>query len=236
MIDIVITYIALAIFIIGIIYKIYSWLKSPVPASIGIYQDSTSVTDAIKNIIIDVITFRPILRFKGNLTLWLGAWFFHLALIFTLTGHFAFFSGFYEKYPQVEALRPIFKGFVTVVLPITLIYLLIRRLVHPDMRYISTGADYFALLLLLGIAFSGIGITYTLPEEAKLEIKNYVVGILTFNPIEMPPYPVFWVHYTLVLILLIYFPFSKLMHLFGAWITPTKTSYLSTKSHTKKFE
>ncbi len=233
MIDIIFTYIALSIFILGIIYKLYTWAKSPIPVPIGIYQDSTSAASAIKHILLDVIFFRPLLRFGGNFILWLGSWLFHIALFLTLIGHIKLFLHYPIVLPMIE-IRPILKLFVSTILPASLIYLLLRRIVHRDLRYISTPADYFVLLLLLGIIISGIIMANS--GINLVAVKYYILSILSFKPVKVDLPIIFWIHYTLVLILLIYFPFSKLMHLFGALVSPTKTSYHKTKAHTKKLE
>ncbi len=230
MIDIIFTYIALAIFILGIIYKLYTWAKSPTPIPIGIYQDSTSAASAIKHIILDIIFFRPLLRFSGNYTLWLGSWLFHITLLLIILDHVRLLL----HIPISPMLRITLKLSIAALIIITLLYLLIRRIVFKDLRFISTPADYFVLLLLLGITISGYIMVSTGVNLAA--VKYYILSILSFKPVTVELPAIFWIHYTLVLILLIYFPFSKLMHLFGALVPPTKTSYHKTKAHTKKFE
>ncbi len=49
---------------------------------------------------------------------------------------------------------------IIAILAAALVYLLLRRLREPQVRYISLFTDYFALFLLLGIALSGIWMRY----------------------------------------------------------------------------
>ena len=48
------------------------------------------------------------------------------------------------------------------------------------------------------------------------------MGLVTFTPQEMPASPQFIIHFTLVLLLIAYFPFSKLMHAGGLFFSPTR--------------
>ena len=54
------------------------------------------------------------------------------------------------------------------------------------------------------------------------QVKAFMLGILTFSPAEMPTDPAFIVHLLLVIGLMIYFPFSKLVHMGGIFFSPTR--------------
>ena len=110
-----------------------------------------------------------------------------------------------------------------VVIVVALVYLLCRRLFNPQVRYVSLPADYFILLLLLGIVVSGLTMRYTDLHVDVIAIKDYAVGLVTFRP--GPPAGanwVFYLHLLLVCTLLAYFPFSKLVHMAGIFLSPTR--------------
>jgi nitrate reductase gamma subunit len=101
-------------------------------------------------------------------------------------------------------------------------YLIFRRIALPRIRYISLASDYFPLFLIMGIAGSGILMRYFIRADVEM-IKEFAVGLTMFKPVvpaEMGL--IFYVHLFLVSALLAYFPFSKLMHLGGVFLSPTK--------------
>jgi nitrate reductase gamma subunit len=49
-----------------------------------------------------------------------------------------------------------------------------------------------------------------------------MLGLLTLNPVPPPLHPLFLIHYLLVLALLLYFPFSKLLHAGGIFFSPAR--------------
>jgi nitrate reductase gamma subunit len=76
--------------------------------------------------------------------------------------------------------------------------------------------------MLLGIAISGIWMRH-LGKVDVLGIKQLGVGLITFSPhVPAGVGGVFYVHVFLVAVLFAYFPFSKLMHLGGVFMSPTR--------------
>jgi nitrate reductase gamma subunit len=143
--------------------------------------------------------------------------------------HYRFFlaavPGFVELLESVD-------GFLQISLPtlyitdlllvITVTFLVIRRLASAQMRIISLSTDYFPLLLILAIALSGISMRY-LDKVDVVEIKILVQGLVSFQfdaPGEIGG--MFYVHLFLVCVLASYFPFSKLMHMGGIFLSPTR--------------
>jgi nitrate reductase gamma subunit len=102
-----------------------------------------------------------------------------------------------------------------------LIYLLQRRFSDPQVRYISLFSDYFALFLLFGIASSGLVMRHFVKTDLE-EVKQLAIGLALFSPrVPSGVGPWFFVHLTLVSVLLGYFPFSKLVHMGGIFLSPT---------------
>jgi nitrate reductase gamma subunit len=81
-------------------------------------------------------------------------------------------------------------------------------------------ADYFALLLILAIAFTGLLLNFY-AKPYLVDIKAFMLGLMAFKPETIPAEPLFLIHFTLVLVLLAYFPFSKLLHSGGMFFSPT---------------
>jgi len=100
--------------------------------------------------------------------------------------------------------------------------LLLRRLFDAKIRYISLVNDYFPLLLILAIAVSGVYMRYIAKVDI-MSIKDVVMGLVTFNyKVPAGVDTSFFVHLFLVSTLLVYFPFSKLMHMGGVFLSPTR--------------
>jgi nitrate reductase gamma subunit len=101
-------------------------------------------------------------------------------------------------------------------------YLFYRRVAEPQMRYLSLPADYFPLYLILAIAVTGISMRYFLHVDI-MATKQLTMGLATLHPVV--PYgidPVVFAHLFLVSSLFAYFPFSKLMHMGGIFMSPSR--------------
>lgn len=169
------------------------------------------------------------IAYASSKWLWVFALIFHYSFLVVVIRHFRLFVDpvpwfvsqleFWDGLLQI-GVPTLFQSSVMLALGVTL--LLLRRLVIPKMRYLSLPADYFPLLLILGIALSGI----LLRHFAKTDIMN--VRELTVGLFELQPQvpegvgTTFYVHLFLVSTLLFYFPFSKLTHMAGVFMSPTR--------------
>lgn len=169
------------------------------------------------------------LVYRGNKYLWLGALAFHWSLLIILFRHVRFFV---EPVPSAILLVQDIDGIFQLVVPtlyvtslvilIALSYLFLRRVVHPQIRYISLPSDYFAVLLLLSVALSGVLMRYFYKVDL-VKVKELAMGLVSFSPVvpEGIGLP-FYIHLFLVSVLAAYFPFSKLMHMPGVFLSPTR--------------
>jgi nitrate reductase gamma subunit len=207
----------------------------------------------VKRLALEILLFRSLLKnekieleaphkllFRSSTLLWLGAMAFHWSLLVIGVRHLRFFL---EPLPDciVVLIRvdSIFQGFFRL-LPVpyitdfliffALAYLFFRRVVSPQIRYISIPSDYFVLLLLGGIAISGI-LMRVLYKQDLVQVKEWVMAMLRFQP--MLPKGVtllFTVHLFFVSFLAAYFPFSKLMHMPGIFLSPTRNLMNTSRS------
>jgi nitrate reductase gamma subunit len=171
----------------------------------------------------------PRLLYAESKFLWLGALAFHWSLLVILLRHLRFFV---EPVPHfvlgLEAVDSFFQigapGLLVsdVVILAALLFLLQRRFTNPQARYVSLFADYFALFLLLGIAVSGVVMRYFWRVDLE-GVKQVAIGLVTFSPVVPASVgALFFIHVTLVSVLLAYFPFSKLVHMGGIFLSPTR--------------
>jgi nitrate reductase gamma subunit len=83
-------------------------------------------------------------------------------------------------------------------------------------------ADYFPLFLIFAIGATGMLMRYVTRVDI-VSVKQLAVGLATFHPtILVDLGMVFYVHIFLVCTLMVYFPFSKLMHMGGVFMSPTR--------------
>ncbi len=197
---------------------------------------------ALARVALEVLLFRSLFRntrvslgpsvrlsHQADKLLWLGALAFHYSFLVVFLRHLRFFL---EPTPALLAFLEQLDGFFQLAAPTfflsdlvlvaALLYLLGRRLFNPLVRYISLPADYFALFLLLMVAGSGILMRYVTKVDL-VSAKELALGLVTLRPlvpagIGLP----FFVHVFFVSVLFAYFPFSKLMHLAGVFLSPTR--------------
>ena len=171
----------------------------------------------------------PRLMYAENKFLWLAALAFHWSLLIVLIRHLRFFL---RPVPGLLYTLERYDGFFQVMEPTlyvtdlviaaALLYLLGRRLWDSQVRYISLLADYFALFLLLGLVISGILMRYFAKVDL-VSVKQLTLGLASFSPsVPQTASPLFFIHLMLLSVLAAYFPFSKLMHMGGVFLSPTR--------------
>ena len=180
----------------------------------------------------------PKLTYQLELFLWIGALAFHYAFFVVVVRHLRFFAdpvpffvtlaenvdSFFRIEVLYDAVQSGLPGVYLsgLVLLAAALYLFLRRVFIPQVRYISLAADYFPLFLIMGIALSGIFMRYFTKVDI-VAIKELTMGLVTLRPtIPEGVSALFFAHMFLVSILLAYFPFSKLMHLGGVFLSPTR--------------
>jgi nitrate reductase gamma subunit len=201
-----------------------------------------NLAGVIGRMALEVLCFRSLFRnTKASLTddqdlvygrdkwLWAGALAFHWCFLIILLRHYRFFAA--EVPAFVLALQSI-DGFFEIGVPIlystgivllaSVTFLFLRRVVIPQLRYISLVADYFPLFLIMAIAVSGILMRHLYKVDIAT-VKELAMGIVAFQP-NVPEGIgfIFFAHLFLVSALFAYFPFSKLMHLGGVFMSPTR--------------
>jgi nitrate reductase gamma subunit len=254
---VVLPYAAIAVFLLGLVYRVLSWARAPVPFKITSSSGQQTSLPWIKaeklesppdakwtvvRMALEVLFFRSLFRnTKASLApgqtlvqqsdraLWLGALAFHWSFLVIFLRHLRFFlepvPAFVQGLERVDELFQVAVPtlFLTdVVIVAALLYLLGRRFFNPLVRYISLVSDYLALYLLLGVALSGIVMRYVTRVDL-LAVKELALGLVTLRPTVPEGIGLaFYVHVFFVSALFAYFPFSKLMHMGGVFLSPTR--------------
>ena len=171
----------------------------------------------------------PRLVFDEHKWLWLAALAFHWSFLVIFLRHLRFFlepiPGFVNALSSLDGFFQIGAPvlYVTdVVIVLALGYLLLRRLRDPQVRYVSLFADYFPLFLLLGLVLTGVLMRYFIRIDT-VAVKQLAMGVVTLSPvIPREVGAIFFVHLVFLSVLAAYFPFSKLMHMGGIFLSPTR--------------
>jgi nitrate reductase gamma subunit len=204
-------------------------------------DNPSTAVGAVGRMSLEVLLFRSLFRnnrpelYDGGYVygdtkgLWLGALAFHWSLLMVLLRHLRLFV---QPVPEFVIALEKLDGFLRIgaprlylsdiVLFLALAYLLLRRLRDPWLRYISQLSDYFAPVLLLSIVTTGMLMRYGIGVDV-VTVKRFALGLATFHPV-LPKglSSLFLVHLLLISTLAIYFPFSKLMHGGGLFLSPTR--------------
>lgn len=254
---VIIPYAAFALFIVGMIYRVFLWAARPVPFRIPTTAGQEKSLPWIKQNKIDnpftaigafirmafeVLLFRslfrnmrselrsgPRLSYASSKWLWIAALAFHYSFLIILLRHLRLFTE--PVIPFVKTLET-FDAFFQVGVPLLYItdvvligavtYLFLRRVLIPQMRYISLPADYFPLFLILSIGITGVLMRYFF-KVYVIGIKELAMGLISFKPVIPEGVGVlFYIHLFLVSTLFAYFPFSKLTHMAGVFLSPTR--------------
>ena len=190
---------------------------------------------------IEVLFFRSLFRnlkteindgkvvYGSEKWLWLFGLVFHYSFLAVFIRHIRFFVVEVPLPIEIlEALDSFFQVGVPLVYisGITLLagvtFLFIRRVVLPQVRYISLANDYFPLFLIMAVAITGIIMRYFTKVDV-VAVKNLTMGLVTFSPtIPDGIGSIFYLHFFLVCVLFAYFPFSKLVHMGGVFLSPTR--------------
>ncbi len=232
----VILYVAMAIFVIGMGWRMYRWIRTPVPLKIVLTPGPQKASGVLGRLAGELFGFRALA--KADRTLWTPAWLFHVSLVLLFLGHLGGLViphiaqaslGLNEQ--QFEHMAQIVGSAVGILAIAALVWLLLRRLLLPRVRWISTFSDYFALVLLLLIIATGNAMRF-MGGLNIIQAQRFVAGWWTLHPVAPPRDPMFTVHLLLVCALLIYIPFSKLVHIGGAaLLSPTLNQRNNPRQH-----
>ena len=209
-------FITMATLVVGLLWKIRKWHKASV-ANIALYPSTGSRGALIKKVLGEIMFFSS-LR-KENKELWPKTWVFHITLLLILAGHARLFFAWTDSIlglamspGAIDALSAWAGGFFGVVALIACLLLLNRRFVLQRVKEVSTGEDYYVLILLLFILITGNALRFFTHYDVSLA-REYVGSFFLAG--EAPKDPLFLLHFFFVQLLLIYLPFGKFLHIPG---------------------
>ena len=203
-------------------YRITIWFKTPQPGKMALTPAPGST---FKGVLAEALLFPSL--FKGDKVLWGLSWVFHATLALVLVGHLRAFTGLMDSVMKAVGISPggidnisaFFGGAFGIILLATGIPLLIRRLAIKRVREISGLPDFFALLLVIAVIFTGDIIRFG-PHFDVGVTREWARSLLVFSPkVSADLGPAFLVHTMFALLLIMVMPFSKILHFGGIFFT-----------------
>lgn len=212
-------YAAVAIFLVGTVVRLIKILRAPKqPTTLQIYpQRKPAWLWALH----DTFLF-PTVR-KHQPGFWVALMVFHIALLLLIIGHIELLGDFaiFQIIPHEVFIG---KGFVGLVLALSLLYFLMRRFLSP-VKELSVPEDYYLLILLFLAVIFGSEMDwarrwYGYGEMDVSHYRDYLLSLVSLRP-ELPYETTFSGHSFMLVVhvffanlFLVFFPFSQAMHSF----------------------
>ena len=209
-------YLATLFFVVGLLSRITIYARTPAPLKIPTTPAPTTQGGVVLRMAREVVLFESL--FKANLWIWSMGWLFHASLALVVMRHLRYFTD--PVWGWVAFIQP-FGLYAGITMLLGLCGLWVRRIFVERIRYISTPSDHLWLLLLIGIAGSGLLMQFFLHTDV-VAVKSFFIAWLGFGVGRLPADPVLLIHLSLVIVLLALFPVSKLLHAPGIFFSPTR--------------
>ena len=214
LIYVILPYITILVFVVGLIWRFRTWWSKP-RAKAVLFPAASNRYEAAGRVVGDIVLFGK--TYSVSKFLWAAAMIFHFGLLLVVLGHIRVITeiGFLWSWlgldeEGIDAVAHAM-GMTAGVIMLTGAVLLTVRRFTPNMRVISLFRDYFVLFGLLAIVMTGISMRLWAPIHAE-EVQEYARGVLTFSPAVVISNTVFLWHFFLAQMVIMYLPFSKLVH------------------------
>ena len=213
----VLFYLATLILMIGLAFKIRQYWITPAPLKIPTTPAPLTQRGVVYRMAREIFIFESL--FKANKWIWLFGVLFHFGMLLAVLRHLQYFTQ--DAWSWVIFIQP-FGKYAAIAMLIGLSGLLLRRIVVDRIRYISSPSDYLMLILFIGITLTGTLMTVVGYVDV-ITLNDFFLGLMRFDPQNLPPNtPMLIAHLSLVIVLMLIFPFSKLLHAPAVFFSPTR--------------
>jgi len=214
-------YVAMITLVAGVTNKILQYKRVPAPLKIAVTPAPLTKSGVVYRFFTEVVFFNSL--FRATKWTWIFGWMFHLSLLLAFFRHLRYvISSDSIFWPLVNNMVvQSFGHYAGFAMAVGLLGLLARRIFVDRVRYISSPSDYLMLVLILGIAASGLMMSYVAHTDI-VQLKAFIMGLFLFDWQALPADTVLLAHLTMVLALMVIFPISKLLHAPGLFMAPTR--------------
>ncbi|MBI1418937.1 MAG: nitrate reductase [Limimaricola sp.] len=194
---------AMAVFVLGVLWRLVSLLG--LPRSVDRSRPKAGVPSAPMAALAGIWRHMGTPRGFGPMSMFqvFNGWIFHVGLaviVFGFAQHMLFLKGLFGlSWPVLPTSVITLAAYVTLA---SLVAALVRRMTHPVLRLLSTGNDYVSWLV---------------------TVLPVVTGLLAVSHLGARYETLLALHILSIALLLVWFPFGKLMHAFLVFITRAET-------------
>ncbi|MDH5230625.1 MAG: respiratory nitrate reductase subunit gamma [Gammaproteobacteria bacterium] len=209
-------YAATLVLLLGIAYRVSVYARTPAPLKIPTMPAPTTSGGVAMRLLREVTIFESL--FKSNKWIWIFAILFHFGMLLVLLRHIRYFNE--PVWVWVQLIQP-FGTYAGFAMLIGLLGLWVRRVFVERIRYISGPSDHLMLALLSLIAGTGLIMKFVVHTDI-VALKTFTLGLLRFDIQPLPADPVLVTHLLAVILLMLVFPVSKLLHAPGVFFSPSR--------------
>ncbi len=211
------------LFIGGMVYRVYIWRKLPKPM-MTLFPAPQNDGQRYIGLLKETCFFSSL--YKADKNLWLIGWFFHAMLALVFIGHMRVISWLPDKTlmalgmdaDAINTMSTTAGGGAGIIMLVTAVIILVRRMTVHRVKQISSPGDYFAMILILAVIITGDAMRFFAHQDLAAT-REYFCGLITFTAVNLPSNPWFLAHYLLGQALIMYIPFSKVLHFGGIFFT-----------------
>jgi len=209
-------YFATLVLVVGLFSRISVYTRTPAPLKIPTTPAPINTSGVVLRMAREVVFFESL--FKANLWTWGLGWLFHASLALVLLRHLRYFTE--PVWAWVAFIQP-FGMYAGITMVLGVAGLWARRLFVERIRYISTPSDHLMLVLFLVIGVSGLVMTFVVHGDV-IGVKGFMLGLMHFDLQALPASIGLYVHLSMVAVLMMIFPISKLLHAPGLFFSPSR--------------
>ena len=209
-------YFSVGVLLLGIAFRVYQYASTPAPLKIPTTPAPVTRRGVVARLAREVVLFESL--FKASKWTWIFGWLFHAALLIVLLAHLRYFT---EPVTVLARVLAPYSAYAGCVMMLGLIGLWLRRLFVDRVRYISSPSDHLMLGLLVAIALTGLCMRF-LHHTDIVAVKAFALGLVAARHQPLVGDTLLILHLSLVAVLLVVFPFSKLLHAPGLFFSPTR--------------
>ncbi len=197
------------------VFRLWQWAATPSPLPIPLSPAPRTRAGVVLRLLLELLLFRALAR--GDKLTWALSLLFHYGLLLVVLMHLRFLI---PVLPAFMIPLLFVSGWAALASSIGLGGLLLRRFANERLRYISAPSDYLHLVLLLLIVGSGVLLKRVWPVDL-FAVGQFLRGTLSLDWQPLPAAVGVYLHVSLVLLLILIFPISKLVHGPGIVFSPT---------------
>jgi len=209
-------YFATLVFVAGTLYRISIYTRTPAPLKIPTTPAPINTGGVVLRMMREVFLFESL--FKSNLWTWGVGWLFHVSLALVLIRHLRYFTE--PVWSWVAFIQP-FGMYAGITMVLGVAGLWARRIFVERIRYISTPSDHLMLALFIAIGVSGLMMRFVVHGDV-ISVKGFMLGLMHFDLQPLPSNMILYAHLSLVALLMMIFPVSKLLHAPGLFFSPSR--------------